>query len=187
MPFEIPTLVPDKFTAGDSFQVRISSNDFPPASGWTLAISLRGPSKYDGNAGVDGTAYLFNVPGATTKTWAPGLYWWQLRVSNNAGEVHTLSKGRFEVVTDYSAVTDQNFSDKSPAEKCLDALLASQAGNATQTQQEYRIDGILVRSIEPGQRIMLIEKYQRMVERERQGDHLNPGKKRRNRVYTRFS
>jgi hypothetical protein len=185
MAFEIPTQVPEKFTAGDSLIFKIASTDFP-ATAWTMGISLRGPSKLNATASADSSDHKFNVAASLTKTLAPGIYWWQLRVTNTANEAHTVGKGRLEVLADYSAITDENFSGKSPAELALDALLSAQAGNMTQTQQEYRIDGILVRNMEPEQRIMLIEKYQRMVDRERQSDHLNPGKKRRNRVFTRF-
>lgn len=198
MAFEKPTQVPNKFTAGDSFIVQVSSIDFPAGSGWTLAISMRGPTVVDATATASGSDYLFNVPGATTKAWSPGTYFWQLRVSNDGGEVHTLQKGRIDVLPDYSAVTDQNFSDKSQAEQTLDglfAVLAVKKGTATPTQtstaaafftKRYKLDGVDVERADPAQIIVLIEKFQRIVARERNDDHLNP-KKRRNRVFTRFS
>ena len=185
---EIPTQVPENFNAGDSFDLKICSNEYTPGDGWAMELALRGPSQATVTSNASGNDHVFSILPAVTKTWAPGEYFWQIRAKNGTtGAAYTVSKGRLKVLVDYASVTDQNFSDKSPAEKALCALLAAQAGTATQDQLEYRIDGIVVRRMEPGMRIALIEKYQRMVAREQQANaHLNPANKKRNRVYTRF-
>jgi hypothetical protein len=195
----ILTTEPENFTPGDSLIFTITERDYDARENWNLFYSLRGPQVINFNSTADASSpssHAINVAATVTKTWVPGLYFWQCRAVNSvSGVVATLRRGRVTFLKNYSNTTDQNFSDLSPAEIALQNLLAYDgAVNAgvdpkeiDPTVMRYQIDGVEIMRFDPEQRIVLIEKYQRMVAREQRAAGLGSGRKPRNKVLIRFT
>ena len=125
-------LISGEVTAGVDYAARVTS----PRAGWTYTLHLRGPGNIDLTADEAG---LFSAPGATTATWAVGIYEFRLRALDDAGGITEPDRGQITVQQDFLAL--QPGADfRTPNEIALDAINAVLAKRATQDQQRYTIN-----------------------------------------------
>lgn len=131
-------VLPANATAGLTFAASVTLADYSTAD-WTLTAALRGPAAIDLEADADGlTTFKFGATAAVTAEWAPGVYWYTVRVTDGT-DVIEVSKGQLEVLPDLAAVTDP-FDGRSESEIALDAIKAVLAKRASIDQERYVIN-----------------------------------------------
>lgn len=140
----VPTIEPVSFRAGDFLTWTKSLTDYPANQSWTLAYTLIHPTatKITINATASGADHLVSVPAATTATYTAGAYTWMARVTK-ATEIYTVGSGSMEILPNLAALT--TFDGRSHAQIMLDAIEATFEGRASQTQQEYELNGRSIR------------------------------------------
>ncbi len=193
---QTPQTEPENFTPGDTLLFLICEKGYSSKENWRLYYSLRGPQVINFNSIADGAgAHLIEVSATVTKNWVGGFYFWQCQIVNSVtDQTFTLRRGRVKFLANYSSVTDEGYSDISPAEEALQNLLAYdgavRAGvdpkNIDPTVMRYQIDGVEVIRFDPEQRIMLIQKFERIVAKEKRAANLATGRKPRNKVLVKF-
>jgi hypothetical protein len=122
---------PAECTAGLNFQAKASYT----TPGWTLTAHLRGPGQINLQAADDGT---FTATADTTKSWAPGTYWWSMRATNGT-DVLEVASGQLVVKPDLAAAAE-GFDGRTQNERALDAINAVLEKRASQDQQRYTIN-----------------------------------------------
>lgn len=139
---QTPTLEPDTITAGDSLTWTRTFTDYPATDGWTLKYCLTNASaRIDIAAAASGSAYLVNVPTATTAAYAAGVYDW-VSWLERPGQRITLLRGRITVKPDFAATP--NYDARSFARKVLESLQAAALDYISKGSghvQEYKIAG----------------------------------------------
>lgn len=131
------SILPDSIPAGLTFQARAILAAYPVGD-WVLTLALRGASKIDLTATVDGTAHVFDASAATTAGWLPGTYWYTVRATGEDG-VFEVERGSLSITPDIAAAGDQ-FDGRTHARKVLDAIDAVIEKRATQDQLRYVIN-----------------------------------------------
>ena len=130
MAHPVPTTVPERLVAGDTWTFKQSFGDYPAdpdgdgaAGTWTLTTEVVGSSTDLGTftATASGADHLTTVAAATTAGWAAGDYSFQQFVTeNDTGERHLVGQGWLEVVANLATAT--TFDGRSHVKKTLDAL-----------------------------------------------------------------
>jgi hypothetical protein len=128
---------PSETGAGLNFYAAIDLADYA-APAWTVSAILRGPAAINLTASATAAGFVFNVPAATTATWAPGTYWFSLRATNGSA-VHEIGSGQLTVTPDLAQATG-TFDGRSHNQIALDSIKAVLAKRATQDQLRYAIN-----------------------------------------------
>lgn len=129
--------LPASIAAGLDFEARVTLADYP-ASEWTLAAIIRGPSAINLTAAADGDTFVFTAAAATTTGWGAGLYAYELRATKAGGTVQ-VDRGQLQVTPDLSTAT-AGYDPRSENEIALDAIKAVLAKRASLDQERYRIN-----------------------------------------------
>jgi hypothetical protein len=159
-----PAALPPEIKAGTTFRVRLALGDYP-ATAWRLTLALRGPQAIDLAAEADGTSFLLAADAAVTAKWAPGRYWFSLRVTDGVA-VHEAGAGQLAVLADLSAAAGI-YDGRSEAETALDAIDAVLAKRATRDQERYRINNRELYRMAVADLLTLRAYYATRVRRER--------------------
>lgn len=172
----IPTTEPVTLTSGDSWEWDVTrlAVDYP-ASSWTLAYRLNGPSPRTITATADGDTFCVRAPAATTRNMTGGVY-------ELVGYV-TDGTDRFTVYESTVLVAEdpaRKAAFTSHAEKTLAILEAAIEGRLTADIESYQVEGRAVNKIPVAELRRLRGFYAAAVWRER-----NPGRLSRN-VEVRF-
>ena len=166
-----PELRTEQLIAGDTWHWLKTLADYPPADGWALSYSFRGPSVLPAAAAVvtPGTSsYDVMVDAAKTKLLKPGTYRWAAYVELN-GERYTADSGVVTVEMDLSQASAGDA--LSHAEQALPVIEAVLSGRITADMQQYQIAGRLVTKIPVMELYELRSKYRREIWKSR-----NPGR-----------
>lgn len=123
--------------AGTTFRAALALEDYP-ATAWRLTLPLRGPQAIDLTAIADGAGFLLEAAAAATAAWAPGRYWYSLRVTDGT-RVYEAGAGQLSVLADLSAVSGA-YDGRGEAETALAAIDAVLAKRATRDQERYKIN-----------------------------------------------
>lgn len=99
---------------------------------------LRGPGSIDIDATADGSSFRLNVAASVTAAWAPGRYWYVLRVSKD-GTVIDVEDGELLVTPDFAA-GGVGYNGNDHVRRVLDAIEAVLEKRATLDQQRYTIN-----------------------------------------------
>lgn len=159
-------IFPESFAAGLTFQACAILCAFPPAEGWTLTASLRGPAVINLVSTVNGNAYQFSADAATTAGWAPGRYWYQIVATSTDGTVCQVEAAEIVITPDLSQA-EAGYNGQSANEQILAALDAMIAGKATNDVQRYRINNRELTRFTPAELIKWRDYYWQLVQRER--------------------
>lgn len=139
MTAEVPTIEPESFIAGDTWQWTRSLADYP-ASTWTLTYRARSrEGEFSITASASGSDHSITVAKATTAAYKAGLYAWIAQVTDGTTRT-TVASGLWTVAPD-PASTGAGFDPRSHARKVLEAIEAIIEGRATKSQLEYSIGG----------------------------------------------
>lgn len=159
-------LIPETFTAGDTFALVVPAGDYPAASGWALTWVAVLPGQATDPVEITSTAqgsdHLLNATAVTTAGWKAGTWRWQLRAAK-AGEVRTLAEGRLVIRPEFTS----NVDPRTHAEKCLDAITACIEGRVDDPVAQYRIGDREARRIPMADLLKLRSYYSACVRRER--------------------
>ncbi len=195
MSYTVPTNVPERLVAGDTWTFKQSFGDFPAdaagtglAETWTLTTDVVGSSSDLGTftASASGADHLTTVAAATTADWAAGDYSYQQFVTeNDSGERHLVGQGWLEVVTDLAQAT--TFDGRSHVKKTLDALQATILGKASKDQESYTIGTRSLSRMSPEELISWESHYKALWAREQRALRLEKGLGHSGKVRTRFS
>ena len=129
--------IPQKITAGDSFKITGSIDDYRSDT-WTATLYLTGGEKISIVATADGTGYQLYKAAADTVSWTAGIYNFALTVSDGT-DTYSIESGQLEIVqrADLQATGDKT----SHAQKVLIAIEATIEGRASLDQSSYSIAG----------------------------------------------
>ena len=131
-----PTHEPTRATANDTLTWQRALCHYPPADGWVLTYSLRGPASL--NITADASEPEFQVTAKAPSI--AGDYFLQGYVTLG-DQRFTIYTGTLTLTPDLSAVTGSgSYDGRSPVKKILDAIDAAIANRASRTEQEYEID-----------------------------------------------
>lgn len=167
----VPNCEPDTLIAGDSWHWLKTLADFPPADGWALSYSFRGPGKLpdaDVVATPGSSSYDVTVAAAKTALLPPGTYKWAA-YATLSGERYTADSGVVTVEMDLSQASAGDA--LSHAEQALPVIEAVLSGRITADMQQYQIAGRLVTKIPVMELYELRSKYRREIWKSR-----NPGR-----------
>jgi hypothetical protein len=128
---------PKKIRAGDTVEWQLYVPEYPYEAGWSLSYALRGPAQINLAADPDFTVH---IAARSSASYAPGIYSYVARVSNAAGDVHTVDVGSLTIEPDIAS-TDTFYDTRSIVKKTLDAVEAVLLKRATDDQLKYTIQG----------------------------------------------
>ena len=160
---------PTRLVAGQTW--RWSRDDlvdsYPASDGWTLKyhmISAADVFVITAHAVDDG--FLVDEAPATTGTRSVGVYGFVAEVSDEK-DIFSVGTGKIEV---FANPRSQIKADpRSHAEKALALIEAALEGRITRDQEEFSIDGRSIKRIPASELAALRDRYQRKVDRERNG------------------
>ena len=134
-----------QLTAGTAWEWTVSLYDYP-ASAWELQFFFRGlGSKLDVTATADGDDFDVNLTPTDTAALNPGLYAWQMKVTSltDPTQAIELGRGSVEIVADLQA--QGTFDARTTNRQILDAIEATLKGMASRAEQEYSVQGRMLR------------------------------------------
>ncbi len=135
----VPTVVPSKFTAGDTVTFQRTFADYPADDSWTYSITLIGAQKVTKAGVANGKAFDLTLAATDTDDFTtPGAVRYQERVSKG-GEAHTVGEGTVFVELNYTAAAAG--ATLSYEEKTLTVIEAALSGRLTSDMQSYQIGG----------------------------------------------
>ena len=142
----VPIQWPAAFVAGDTVNVSRSFQGYRSTDGWTLKVYLAGArvANATGTPQADGT-WLITLSADTTSNLTPGTYQLLERVSNNAGEVYSVSSSTLQVVADPASATPGSL--QTHEEKTLSVIEAALSGRLGADIEHYSIAGRSVSKI----------------------------------------
>lgn len=129
--------LPQKITAGLTFESRLNLPDYP-ANEWAVQLLLRGPQSVDIPAVVDGKTSVIRATAGVTGTWPAGDYWYSLRAMRGS-DVVEVGSGQITIMPDL-ATAGPGYTDKSHAQRTLEAIEAVIEKRASMDQERYRIN-----------------------------------------------
>lgn len=166
------SLIPNKFTAGESLNLCINLTAYP-APDWSLSLYLRGPASIDLTSTSDNNLHKFMVSAETTSAWPPSSYWYELRATD--GETVTvIEEGSLIIKPDLSAI-EGIYDGRHHVEKVLAAIEAVIEGRASKDQERYRINNRELQRTPLGDLITLRSRYReelRSIKRAKKGQSL---------------
>lgn len=167
------TEMPERFAAGTTVELLLTSTDYPANDGWTLSLSLAGAGVLTVAGASSGADHAITLTAAQTADLPAGSYRWALDASK-AGTVKRFASGRLAVEPNLAAAGAGDL--QSTNEKILaaiEAVIASRLGTATGSLpkdiESYAIDGIAVTKIPMEQLERMRTRYAFAVAREKRG------------------
>ena len=158
-------MIPAKFTAGTTFSAVLTMTAYP-APDWVAQLILRGPQAIDLAAIAEGQQHRFAVAAGATSDWAPGAYWWQLRLSS-AGEVIAADEGTLIVTADLAQVSGPH-DGRGHVERVLGSIEAVIEGRATKDQERYTINNRELWRTPISDLLLLRDRYKAELRRQQQ-------------------
>lgn len=156
-------MIPSQITAGVTLSIPITLTEYP-AGTWSMSLVLRGPGVIDLAASADGETHVLSADAGTTAGWAAGVYWYSLRVTDGANQIHELETGQVEIRADLAAV-DGTYDGRGHVERVLDAIEAVIEGRASIDQERYRINNRELQRTPIDQLLKLRSEYRRELQR----------------------
>lgn len=191
-PANAPEGEPKEIVVGDFVQWKRSdvAVDYPTSSGFTAEYVARitgGGSteiKIPQAAGSTDNYYLFTASSATTESFLPGLYHWQLEITQ------TSSGNRLVVDTgDFTAIPDMDSNQADPrihAEIMVDKIEALLAGKADSDVANYSIAGRSLTKLSFTELLEARDHYKREVVKHNNDELIKKGKKNGSTIKVRF-
>lgn len=171
----------NKLIAGDTLDFTTSVADYPASDGWTLKYRLvpRFTSPVQTPivmtaATHEVTSYRVQIGPSTSAGWTAGTYGWSSWVEKSGARA-TLEQGGEVTIAPDPATAEQGVDFRSDAEQALAAVKALIKGKATSGQEEYRINGRMLRSFPLPDLLALQAKLEADVTRERRAAALAAG------------
>ena len=131
----------------------------------------------------DGT-WLCEIAG--TDLADAGTYYWNARVTDTDNDWRLIGSGALVVIPNFEDV-DVPYDGRSQAQKILDNVRAAIAAlTAGKPVQEYEIEGRRAKYYDLADLIRLEDKYERIVQREKDEERVNQGLKSSRTIRTRF-
>lgn len=158
-------MIDEKFVAGTTF-TRVLTLTAYPAPDWQAQLLMRGPGQIDLIAAAEGSQHRFSAASADTASWAPGAYWWALRVTRG-GDVLQADDGHFDVLPDI-AQAGGGFDGRGHAERVLAAIEAVIENRATLDQERYTINNRELWRTPMADLLLLRDRYRAEVLRKKQ-------------------
>ena len=180
---------PLKVVVGDFIQWKKTAlaESYPPAqfSAEYVARVTAGGSGEIKLAAIERTNYyLFQVTSATSETFAPGFYHWQLEVTEtSSGNRLVVERGEFEAIADL----DVNGADpRSHADIMLDKIEALLEGRADKDVSSYSIQGRSISKMSIADLLQWRDYYRKEQVRERRDNAIALGKPTKTTMKVRF-
>lgn len=129
---------PQTIQAGISLRAELRSEAYP-AGDWIAQAHLRGPSMIDLTATAQDRAHLFYVPYTQTGAWAPGVYDYVVKVSNET-DAFVLERAQLRIEAD-ATLTQSPYDARKHEVRVLEAVEAVLENRATKDQESYTING----------------------------------------------
>lgn len=183
---------PTEIVVGDFIQWRRSdiAQDYPTSSGYTAEYVARitgGGSteiKLPQAAGSTDDYYLFSVSSETSAGFLPGLYHWQLEITQ------TSSGNRIVVdIGDFEAIPDMDSNQADPrihAEIMVDKIESLLAGKADSDVASYSIAGRSLTKLSFQELLDARDHYRREVVQHNNKELVKRGKKNGSTIQVRF-
>lgn len=183
---------PTEIVVGDFIQWRRSdiADDYPTSSGYTAEYVARitgGGSteiKLPQAAGSTDDYYLFSVSSETSATFLPGLYHWQLEITQ------TSSGNRIVVdIGDFEAIPDMDSNQADPrihAEIMVDKIETILQGKADSDVASYSIAGRSLTKLSFQELLDARDHYRREVVQHNNKELVKRGKKNGSTIQVRF-
>jgi len=179
-------MIPGTITAGDSNEWRESLSKYPASQGWVLHYALFNATEHYGfQSAANGDDHQFNLDTAVTASWAAGRYDWARYVTHADGSRQSINTGPLLVKPD---PTTGPYDGRSTARKMLDLINAAIMERATNDELDLIKGAFADRAIEFGEGELIKQQqyYQRLVDAEEAVSDLKFGKKRHNKIRSRF-
>ena len=182
---------PKDIVVGDFLQWKRSDlTDYKTSDGYTAEYVARitgGGSteiKIPQAAGSTDDYYLFSISSATTASFAPGIYHWQLEITQ------TSSGNRIVVDTgDFNAIPDMDDNQADPrihAEVMVDKIESLLQGKADSDVAEYSISGRSLTKLSFTELLEARDYYRREVVKHNNDELVKKGKKNGSTIQVRF-
>lgn len=191
-PANAPEGEPKEIVVGDFVQWKRSdiAVDYPTSSGFTAEYVARitgGGSteiKIPQAAGSTDSYYLFTANSATTESFLPGLYHWQLEITQ------TSSGNRLVVdIGDFTAIPDMDSNQADPrihAEVMVDKIQTILEGKADSDVASYSIAGRSLTKLSFSELIEARDYYRREITKHTNDELLKRGKSNGSTIQVRF-
>lgn len=156
-PATIPTAIPSRLIAGDTWRWDRSVSGYTPADGWTLKTHFRGAGKLSvtGVAASGNTSWENTAAASATSTLKAGQYSWTEFVSNVGDERYEVGRG---VLTVEPNPELQNAGDATPwEESAIKALEEYLAGTLEDGFLEFQIAGRAVKLMSPKEAMSMLD------------------------------
>lgn len=180
---------PTEVVVGDFIQWKRSDlvDDYPLAehsAEYVARITGGGANEIKLPATESGGTYLFTVDSATSADFAPGLYHWQLEVTQ------TSSGNRIVVdIGDFTAIPDMDSNQADPrihAEIMVDKIESLLAGKADSDVASYSIAGRSLTKLSFQELLDARDHYRREVVQHNNAELVKRGKKNGSTIQVRF-
>lgn len=170
------TYEPTEITAGDRITWTRYDAAYLPSDGWVLKYAMRGPAAIDLISTPDGSSHVIDIPGNTSKDFAPGAYSWAGYYEKVDGTRITRYTGRLKITPDL-VMAVAGYDGRSHAEKVLEAIERVIEGRATRGDQELAFDGKKIVKMTVAELIQLRQQYRNEVRAERARAAAKAGRK----------
>jgi hypothetical protein len=140
-------MLPQKFTAGDTWKWQASHPSFPASNDWQLAVHFRGPGMLDVSGTPAGDEFSFVATATATAALKAGNYQW-VAVATQGEERHSIDGGFITIAPSLAAVTDPHDPRSAAArqlaavELTIEGLLSKQHAAATFGDQSYTLQDV---------------------------------------------
>lgn len=183
---------PTEVVVGDYLQWKRSdvAADYPTSEGYTAEYVARitgGGSteiKLQQAAGSTDDYYLFQISSATTELFLPGLYHWQLEITQ------TSSGNRIVVDTgDFTSIPDMDNNQADPrihAEVMVDKIQSLLEGKADSDVAEYSISGRSLTKLSFKELLEARDHYRREIVKHNNDELIKKGKSNGSTIQVRF-
>lgn len=175
---------PSEITAGDRITWTRYDAAYLPSDGWVLKYALRGPAAINLSSTPDGSSHVIDIPGNTSKGFAPGAYSWAGYYEKADGTRVTRHTGRLKITPDL-VMAVAGYDGRSHAERVLEAIERVIEGRATRGDQELQFEGKKITKMTVDELLKLRQRYKLEVKAEQSGRAGRGG--RRRKVLVRFS
>ena len=186
-----PTVEPEVLVAGDRWVWKREDlvSDYP-ISDYALSYEFHsdsgggGSHKFTVTATEIATAYVVEVPSATTDDYLVADYQWYAFITRSSdSERVSIGHGFAKLVADYA---DTNADLRSHAKKVLDAVEAVIENRATIDQSSFSIGGRSLSRMDPEELLNLRDRYKAEYLREIQRARIRSGQPTGNMIGVRF-
>lgn len=180
---------PLKVVVGDFIQWKKTAlaESYPPASysaEYVARVTAGGSGEIKLPATERTDYYLFTVESATSASFEPGFYHWQLEVTQtSSGNRIVVERGEFEAIVDL----DNNGADpRSHADIMLDKIESLLEGRADKDVSSYSIQGRSISKMSIADLLQWRDYYRKEVVRERRDNAIALGKPTKTTMKVRF-